>query len=193
MASGLTAEDPSGAGAIRPCRDGEREAILAIVNAAAEAYRGVIPADRWHEPYMSRAELDREIAAGVAFWGYEAEGALLGVMGVQPVRDVELIRHAYVDPASQGRGIGGALLEHLAWPAARRMLVGTWAAAEWAIRFYRRHGFEPVPRDRTAALLRAYWTIPDRQIETSVVLARPPFVGAAPLSKCRRTVLMSPL
>jgi GNAT superfamily N-acetyltransferase len=159
---------------IRPCRDDERTAILEIVNAAAEAYRGVIPADRWHEPYMSARELDREIAAGVRFWGYEADGSLAGVMGVQPVRDVELIRHAYVAPASQRRGVGGALLAHLVPSAERRMLVGTWAAAEWAIRFYRRHGFEQVSPERTAALLKSYWTIPDRQIESSVVLANPP-------------------
>jgi GNAT superfamily N-acetyltransferase len=160
--------------AIRPCRDDERAAILAIVNAAAEAYRGVIPADRWHEPYMEAAELDAEIAAGVAFSGYEEGGALVGVMGVQPVRDVDLIRHAYVVPERQGRGIGAALLEHLARSTSRRMLVGTWAAAEWAIGFYRRHGFELVSPERKADLLRAYWTIPERQIETSVVLANPP-------------------
>ena len=100
-------------GTIRPCRDDERAAILAIVNAAAEAYRGVIPADRWHEPYMPGAELDGEIAAGVEFWGYEEDGELVGVMGIQPVRDVDLIRHAYVLPDRQGRGVGGALLEHL--------------------------------------------------------------------------------
>jgi GNAT superfamily N-acetyltransferase len=151
---------------IRPCRDDERDAILAIVNAAAEAYRGVIPADRWHEPYMARDELDAEIAAGVAFWGYG--DPLVGVMGIQPVRDVVLIRHAYVAPASQGRGVGGALLEHLA--ASRPVLVGTWAAAGWAIRFYERHGFRLV--EQPAELLRAYWDIPERQIETSVVLRR---------------------
>jgi GNAT superfamily N-acetyltransferase len=159
---------------IRPCRDDERPAILGIVNAAAEAYRGVIPADRWHEPYMSTADLDREIADGVVFWGYEADQALLGVMGIQPVRDVDLIRHAYVSPGSQRRGVGGALLRHFTGARTRRMLVGTWAAAEWAVSFYRRHGFEHVGPERTAALLKAYWTIPDRQIETSVVLAYPP-------------------
>jgi GNAT superfamily N-acetyltransferase len=159
---------------IRRCREDEREAILAIVNAAAEAYRGVIPADRWHEPYMPAAELDGEIAAGVAFWGCEDGGELVGVMGIQRVRDVDLIRHAYVLPASQGRGVGGALLAHLARSSTRRMLVGTWAAAEWAIRFYRRHGFELVTPERKDALLRAYWTIPARQIAVSVVLARPP-------------------
>jgi GNAT superfamily N-acetyltransferase len=159
---------------IRLCRDDERPAILAIVNAAAEAYRGVIPADRWHDPYMPAGELDTEIADGVVFWGYEADGTLLGIMGIQPMSDVDLIRHAYVAPGTQRRGIGGALLEHLMRDATRRVLVGTWAAAEWAIRFYRRHGFEPVPRERIAPLLRAYWKIPERQIETSVVLARPP-------------------
>jgi GNAT superfamily N-acetyltransferase len=164
---------------IRPCRDDERDAILAIVNAAAQAYRGVIPADRWREPYMASSELDGEIAAGVAFWGYEAGGALVGVMGIQPVRDVELIRHAYVSPGSQRHGVGGALLAHLARGRTPRMLVGTWAAAEWAIRFYRRHGFELVSPARKVALLETYWTIPERQIESSVVLAKPPFDAAA--------------
>jgi GNAT superfamily N-acetyltransferase len=159
---------------IRRCRDDERDVILTIINAAAEAYRGVIPADRWHEPYMEPRELENEIAAGVRFWGYEADGELIGAMGVQAVRDVELIRHAYVLPDSQRRGIGSALLRHVRAISARRMLVGTWAAADWAIRFYRRHGFEPVSPERKTALLKTYWTIPDRQIETSVVLAHPP-------------------
>jgi GNAT superfamily N-acetyltransferase len=156
---------------IRRCRDDERPAILAIVNAAAEAYRGAIPPDRWHEPYMPSEELDDEMAAGVVFWGYEEDGALLGIMGVQPVRDVDLIRHAYVAPAAQRKGVGGALLEHLRASATRRMLVGTWAAATWAIAFYERHGFELLPREEGARLLRSYWAIPERQIETSVVLA----------------------
>ena len=159
-------------GSIRPCRDDERAAILAIVNDAAEAYRGVIPADRWHEPYMPPHELEGEIAAGVAFWGYEANGALVGIMGIQDVGDVDLIRHAYVSPASQRQGVGGALLAHLAGSATRRMLVGTWAAADWAIRFYRRHGFELVSPEEKTRLLRRYWDIPDRQIDTSVVLAQ---------------------
>jgi GNAT superfamily N-acetyltransferase len=161
-------------GSIRLCRDDERAAILAIVNAAAEAYRGVIPVDRWHEPYMPAHELDREIAAGVEFWGYEADGALVGIMGIQRLRDVDLIRHAYVLPGGQRHGVGGALLEQLARSTRRRMLVGTWAAADWAIRFYRRHGFELVSPERKAALLKTYWSIPVRQIETSVVLAKPP-------------------
>jgi GNAT superfamily N-acetyltransferase len=161
--------------AIRPCRDDDRPAMLAIVNAAAGAYRGVIPKDRWHEPYMGAEELDGEIAAGIAFWGYEADGVLLGVMGTQPVEDVDLIRHAYVLPASQGLGVGGALLAHLRRLTERRMLVGTWAAAEWAIRFYRRNGFELVSPEQKTVLLQRYWNIPERQIATSVVLADPPF------------------
>ena len=121
---------------------------------------------------MPPDELDAEIAAGVAFWGYEDEGELAGIMGIQPVRDVELIRHAYVAPARQGHGVGGALLSHLEGRSTRPMLIGTWAAAEWAIRFYRRHGFEPVSAERKTELLKTYWTIPERQIETSVVLAK---------------------
>ncbi len=158
---------------IRLCRDEERAPILAIVNAAAEGYRGVIPADRWHEPYMSAQELDAEIAAGVCFWGYLQGDALLGIMGIQPVRDVDLIRHAYVLPDHQGVGIGGALLRHLRGLSTRRILVGTWAAAGWAIRFYQRHGFALVEPALKAKLLETYWTIPARQIETSVVLADP--------------------
>jgi GNAT superfamily N-acetyltransferase len=158
---------------IRPCQDDDRAAILAIINAAAEAYRGVIPADRWHEPYMPPTELDGEIAAGVAFWGLEADGVLVGVMAIQPVRDVDLIRHAYVRPGQQGRGVGGALISHLRGRSARRMLVGTWSAAAWAIRFYQRHGFKLVSPARKSLLLKTYWTIPERQIETSVVLANP--------------------
>jgi GNAT superfamily N-acetyltransferase len=159
---------------IRPCRDNERETILAIVNDAAVAYRGVIPADRWREPYMPSQELEHEIGAGVAFWGYEAGGELVGVMGIQPVRDVNLIRHAYVLSTSQRNGVGGALIEHLRTLDTRRMLVGTWAAAEWAISFYRRHGFELTTPELKTALLQSYWTVPDRQIELSVVLANPP-------------------
>jgi GNAT superfamily N-acetyltransferase len=160
---------------LRPCRDDERAEMLTIINAAAQAYRGVIPADRWHEPYMPSAELDGEIAAGVEFWGYEVDGRLLGVMGFQPVKDVDLIRHAYVLPQSQRSGIGGALIAALRRQTQRRLLVGTWAAADWAIRFYERHGFVLVAPDTKVALLKTYWTVPDRQIETSVVLASPPF------------------
>ena len=159
---------------IRPCVAGDRAAILAIVNAAAEAYRGVIPADRWHEPYMPADELDGELAAGVTFWGYEDNGALSGVMGLQSKDDVDLIRHAYVMPGSQRHGVGGALLGQLRGLSARRMLVGTWAAASWAIRFYQRHGFALVTPAQKTRLLKTYWSIPERQIATSVVLADPP-------------------
>jgi GNAT superfamily N-acetyltransferase len=164
-------------GSIRECRDDERDAILAIINTAAEAYRGVIPADRWHQPYMEPRELDAEIDAGVVFWGYEAEAALIGIMGIQAVGDVDLIRHAYVLPGDQRRGVGGALLGQLRELSGRRILVGTWAAADWAIRFYQRRGFELASPEAKTELLKTYWTIPDRQIETSVVLADPPLDG----------------
>ncbi|HET9581135.1 MAG TPA: GNAT family N-acetyltransferase [Usitatibacter sp.] len=157
---------------IRQCADADVPAIEAIVNEAAEAYRGIIPADRWHEPYMPRAELEGEIAAGVDFWGFEESGRLVGVMGLQAVRDVTLIRHAYVLPGRQGEGIGSALIDHLLARTETRLLVGTWAAAQWAIRFYERHGFRLVSAAEKDRLLDAYWTIPDRQRETSVVLAR---------------------
>ena len=164
---------------IRTCRANDRAAILSIINAAAEAYRGVIPPDRWHEPYMHQDELNSEIATGVTFWGHEDDGVLIGVMGMQSVRDVDLIRHAYVLPSNQGRGIGDGLLRHLRQLSKRRMLIGTWDAAEWAIRFYRRHGFELVSPARKTVLLKTYWSVPDRQIDNSVVLANPPDDGAA--------------
>lgn len=158
---------------IRRCGDEDLATMLAIVNAAAEAYRGVIPADRWHEPYMPESELRDEIAAGVEFWGLDSDDGLIGVMGVQPVRDVDLIRHAYVRPDRQRHGVGAVLIEHLRQRTTRRMLVGTWAAATWAISFYQRHGFELLAPDASASLLRTYWTIPERQIATSVVLTHP--------------------
>ena len=133
----------------------------------------MIPADRWHEPYMGADELAGELAGGVAFWGYESDGELIGVMGIQPVGDADLIRHAYVRPGRQGGGIGGALLAHLRGLTERRMLVGTWADAEWAIAFYQRNGFELVTPEQKTLLLKTYWNIPERQIETSVVLANP--------------------
>jgi GNAT superfamily N-acetyltransferase len=161
---------------IRRCDNEDLETLLAIINSAAQAYRGVIPADRWHDPYMSLAGLREEIASGVAFSGFEIDGKLVGVMGVQPVRDVDLIRHAYVLPNHQRQGVGAALIEHLQCRSTRRMLVGTWAAAGWAIDFYRRHGFELVAPKLEAELLSTYWSIPARQIETSVVLANPPLI-----------------
>src|SRR5205823_2118903 len=110
---------------IRRCTDADFTTMEAIVNAAAESYRGVIPADCWHEPYMSASQLESEIAAGVSFWAYEADGAVIGVMGFQSVRDVDLIRHAYVLPGNQHRGVGSALLTHLRSLTTRRILVGT--------------------------------------------------------------------
>jgi len=157
---------------IRRCIDADIPAIDAIVNDAAEAYRGVIPADCWHEPYMARTHLVAEIAAGVDFWGWDEAGVLVGVMGLQKVRDVTLIRHAYVRPSHQSRGVGGALLTTLAGQTAGSLLVGTWAAAEWAIRFYERHGFRLVPTEEKDDLLSSYWSIPSRQRQTSVVMAR---------------------
>jgi GNAT superfamily N-acetyltransferase len=159
--------------AIRSCNDNDVTTILTIVNSAAEAYRGVIPPDRWHEPYMSPTDLHQELSHGVAFVGYETDGELVGVMGIQSVRDVDLIRHAYIRPDHQRHGVGALLIKHLLRQGSRQMLVGTWAAASWAIAFYQRNGFVLCSRERTVKLLRTYWTIPDRQIETSVVLANP--------------------
>ena len=157
---------------IRRCTDDDVPLMDAIINEAAGAYRGVIPADCWHEPYMKRADLVSEIAAGVEFWGWEDTGTLVGVMGLQPVRDVTLIRHAYVRPSHQSRGVGGALLSRLAQQTAGPLLVGTWADAQWAIRFYERHGFRLVGTEEKDRLLTTYWNIPARQRDTSVVLTR---------------------
>jgi GNAT superfamily N-acetyltransferase len=156
---------------IRPCDESDVPAILQIINASAEAYRGVIPADRWHEPYMPLEELRSEMAAGVVFTGYAPEGELVGVMGIQHVKNVRLIRHAYVLPAWQGHGIGSKLLANLRSGDEGPVLIGTWRAASWAIKFYQRHGFALVPDEAIAPLLNAYWNVPDRQVETSVVLA----------------------
>ena len=164
---------------IRHCDEQDFEAIYEIVNDAATAYRGVIPADCWTEPYMPREELRGEIAAGIDFWGYEEDGALAGVMGIQNVRDVTLIRHAYVRTASQRRGIGVALLESLHARTDRPVLIGTWADAAWAISFYEKHGFTLVSPEEKDRLLRTYWTVSDRQIETSVVLAGPTWFDKA--------------
>jgi N-acetylglutamate synthase-like GNAT family acetyltransferase len=145
--------------------------MLAIINDAAQAYRGVIPADRWHEPYMPEEELASEIAAGVEFWIAEDDAAIAGVMGIQDKGDVALVRHAYVSPARQRGGVGKALLAHLRTLVRKPILIGTWSDANWAIDFYRRNGFEVVDREEKNRLLRKYWTIPERQVETSVVLA----------------------
>jgi GNAT superfamily N-acetyltransferase len=156
---------------IRRCDERDSEVIWAIINDGARAYKGVIPADRWTEPYMSGEKLKHEIEEGVVFWGYEDAGMLVGVMGIQPLRDVTLIRHAYVRTSSQKRGIGARLLAHLREMANGPVLIGTWADAGWAIRFYERHGFQIVGSEEKNRLLKKYWSIPERQMETSVVLA----------------------
>jgi N-acetylglutamate synthase-like GNAT family acetyltransferase len=156
---------------IRPCIEQDFEMILEVINDGARAYDGVIPADRLKAPYMSPEELRHEIGEGVRFWGLEQDGELLGVMGLQDVEDVTLIRHAYVRTTHRRCGVGSRLLNDLRSKATRPLLVGTWAAAHWAIAFYRQHGFEMVPGDQVPFLLRRYWSVPERQIETSVVLA----------------------
>jgi len=156
---------------IRKCDDTDFETVYEIVNDGAQAYKGVIPADRLKEPYMDRDALRHEIDAGVEFWGYEEAGELLGVMGIQDVLDVTLIRHSYVRTAKQNKGIGGKLLLQLHTMTSRPILIGTWADASWAIRFYEKHGFRVVTVEEKNRLLKKYWSIPDRQIETSVVLA----------------------
>ena len=156
---------------IRQSRESDRAAILAIVNDAAQAYRGVIPADRWHDPYMSADELEKEIADGVVFWVAEQDGGVTGVMGIQDKGEVALVRHAYVASNIQKKGVGTGLLRHVEALAGKPILIGTWATASWAIDFYRRNGFSVVPAGEKDRLLRTYWSIPERQIETSVVLA----------------------
>jgi N-acetylglutamate synthase-like GNAT family acetyltransferase len=164
---------------IRKSREADSAAILAIVNDAAQAYRGVIPADRWHEPYMPSDELAKEIADGVVFWVAEQGGRLLGVMGIQDKGEVALVRHAYVAPSAQRKGVGTRLLSHVRGLTAKPVLIGTWAAASWAIEFYRRHGFTVVASREKDLLLRKYWSIPARQVETSVVLADGRWMQAA--------------
>lgn len=157
---------------IRPCTENDTDSICAIINDGAQAYKGIIPADCWREPYMSLSELQHELQAGVKFWGYENDaGALVGVMGIQQVRDVTLIRHAYVRTANRQFGIGTQLLAHLRALTSLPILIGTWADATWAIAFYKKHGFRLLKPHEKNCLLKRYWTIPQRQIETSVVLA----------------------
>ncbi len=155
---------------IRPCGDADFDTVLEIINDAASAYRGVIPAEQWHDPYLSADEARDEITARVQFWGYEEAGRLLGVMGIQDVDDVTLIRHAYVRTDHRNHGIGERLLSHLRTLTLRPMLIGTWTAASWAIRFYERHGFRVVSDDERDRLLQRYWTVPPGQVEASVVL-----------------------
>jgi GNAT superfamily N-acetyltransferase len=156
---------------IRPCTECDFESLHEIINDGSRAYKGTIPADRWSEPYMSREKLQLEIDSGIEFWGYDDAGTLSGVMGIQPVQDVTLIRHAYVRTSSQRQGIGALLLSHLRELTQRPILIGTWSDASWAIRFYQRHGFRIVIPEEKTRLLQKYWTVPERQIETSVVLA----------------------
>jgi N-acetylglutamate synthase-like GNAT family acetyltransferase len=156
---------------IRRCDDSDLDAMYAIINDAAQAYRGIIPADRWHDPYMTREELRHEIEDGVRFWGYEENSLLVGVMGLQDVGDVALIRHAYVTTAKRRSGIGGMLLSVLTGQSEKPLLMGTWADASWAVRFYEKHGFRLVTPEEKDRLLKKYWKIPPRQVETSVVLA----------------------
>jgi GNAT superfamily N-acetyltransferase len=158
---------------IRPCHERDFEEIFAIINDGARAYQGIIPADCWTEPYMPKEKLRHEIADGVVFWAYEHNGSLAGVMGLQPVQDVTLVRHAYVRTGRQRLGVGTRLLHHLRESTADPVLIGTWADAAWAIRFYEKHGFRLVPPQQKNQLLQRYWTIPERQTETSVVLADP--------------------
>jgi GNAT superfamily N-acetyltransferase len=156
---------------IRPCAAPDLPALFSIINDAAQAYKGVIPADCWHEPYMPLEELEGEIRDGVAFWGYDSGRYLVGVMGIQDRGDVTLIRHAYVQTTQRRTGIGERLLRHLEGTTAKPILIGTWSAATWAIRFYEKHGYRMLSRPEIVRLLRKYWSIPERQIETSVVLA----------------------
>lgn len=155
---------------IRKCTDDDLPALYAIINDAAQAYKGVIPADRWHEPYMPMDELSQESRDGVQFWAYESDGELIGCMGIQDKADVALIRHAYVKTTRRNQGIGTRLLRHLEQMTTKPMLVGTWADATWAIRFYEKNGYRCLSRTDTERLLRQYWSVPDRQITTSVVL-----------------------
>jgi GNAT superfamily N-acetyltransferase len=157
---------------IRACHEEDLPSIFEIVNDAAEAYRGVIPLDRWHEPYMPMEELRGQVADGVCFWGWEENGCLEAVMGSQDVKDVTLIRHAYVRTDSRRKGRGGLLIRHLLEQTRKPVLVGTWAAAVWAVRFYEKNGFRLVGEEEKNQLLRTYWKIPERQVETSVVLMR---------------------
>jgi len=161
---------------IRRCTDSDLQAIFEIINDAAVAYKGVIPDDRWHEPYMPLEEVRREIADGVVFWGFENDGDLLGVMGIQDKGDVVLIRHAYVRTRSRQQGIGEKLLQHLERLTEKPILIGTWQAATWAVAFYQKNDYELVSEKEKNRLLQKYWSIPERQIETSVVLANKTWV-----------------
>jgi GNAT superfamily N-acetyltransferase len=156
---------------IRPCNDHDFDEIRNTINDGASAYRGAIPDDCWNEPYMTREELRHELQHGVAFWGVDDGGLLQAVMGIQDVLDVTLIRHAYVRTSKRRRGLGSELLQHLQKTTKKRILIGAWAGAPWAIRFYEKHGFRLVPPEEKVQLLQRYWKIPACQVETSVVLS----------------------
>ena len=166
--------------AIRRSKASDNDAILAIINEAAVAYRGIIPDDRWHEPYMPAKELASEMAAGVAFWVLEQDGVVLGVMGIQDKGDVALVRHAYVSSKAQRGGVGTKLLKHIESNESKPILIGTWADAKWAIDFYVRNGYTLIAGDEKDRLLKKYWSIPQRQMETSVVLADRRWMAQAP-------------
>jgi N-acetylglutamate synthase-like GNAT family acetyltransferase len=156
---------------IRKCTEADFETVFEIINDAAEAYKGIIPGDRWHEPYMSREQLKQESDAGVSFWGFEEDGALIGVMGMQDKGDVTLIRHAYVKSQKRNHGVGSRLLQFLESTTEKPILIGTWADATWAVAFYQKYGYRLVSTEEKNQLLRKYWRIPERQVESSVVLA----------------------
>ena len=163
---------------IRKGTDEDFEEILNIINDAAMAYKGVIPPDRWHEPYMTREELRAQIEAGVRFSCYVENNEIIGIMGIQDKTDVELIRHAYVRTKQRSKGVGTLLLRELIKDSTKPILIGTWKAADWAIRFYEKHGFRLVEEEEKNRLLKEYWAIPDRQVETSVVLVDGKYKGS---------------
>ena len=160
---------------ISKCNEGDFATIYEVINDGASAYKGIIPADRWHEPYMSKEELKKQIEEGVEFWRFQEDGEILGVMGIQYKGDVTLIRHAYVRSTERKKGIGGKLLQHLRSMSPTPILIGTWADETWAIDFYMKHGFRVLTPSQTKKLLHTYWRIPERQVETSVVLASTDF------------------
>jgi len=163
---------------IRAGNDEAFEVIWTTINDAAIAYKGVIPSDRWHEPYMTKEELQAQIEDGVRFSCYVDNNEIVGVMGIQDKAEVELIRHAYVRTKQRQKGIGTLLLQELTKDAKKPILIGTWKAADWAIRFYEKHGFRLVEEDEKNRLLKKFWAIPDRQVETSVVLVEERYYGS---------------
>ncbi len=162
---------------IRRCTEQDIDAIYEIINDAAQAYKGIIPEDRWHEPYMSREALKGEIEDGVQFWGVEENGNLIGVMGIQDKGEVDLIRHAYVRTDQRRRGLGRKLLKFLESRTEKPILIGTWSDAVWAVEFYRKNGYRLLGNEEKTILLHRFWNIPDRQVETSVVLANDKWQG----------------